>query len=422
MSNLTFVIIEDDVATAEIQKALLERAGHTVHVNLDPTNGVEAVMRIKPDILIIDIMMPGMDGLEIVRRLRLLPELKGLKIIVVSSKSYPTDRARALFVGADGMLLKPVSPTSFVTDVLALASDHMDITYWGVRGTLPVPGRKSLRYGGNTSCFSLEMPRGQFFILDAGSGIRSLSSHIMASRGGKLSAKVLITHPHWDHINALPFFVPLYIPGNEFEVLGPAQGALTMREMIAAQMDGTYAPMTLRELGARVFFRNLSEETITVGDVQIATMLLSHPGNCVGYRITMRGRSFCYITDNELYPKGSPGFHPSYVDKLVGFVKDADILLTDTAYTDAQYKSRINWGHSSVSEVVAIAHAARVKELQLMHHDPEQSDDDIDRKLEDARTGLARLGSSVVCTAPVEGSRRRLSASGALTDLASIAI
>ena len=350
-----------------------------------------------------------------------MPELKKLKIIVVTGKNYPADRERALAMGADGMMVKPVDATSFVAEVLALASDDMDITYWGVRGTVPVPGRKSIRYGGNTSCMTLEMPRDQFFILDAGSGIRELSGHIMATRGGKLTAKILITHPHWDHINALPFFVPLYIPGNEFEVMGPAQGTRTMREIVAAQMDATFAPITLRELGARTFFRNLSEEEVSYGDIKIRTMLLSHPGNCLGYRISMRGRSFCYITDNELYLGGTPGYNRAYVDKLVEFVGGCDVLLTDATYTDAQYKSRINWGHSCVGEVIELAHAAGVKELQLMHHDPEQTDDDIDRKLDDARAGLKRMGSSVVCTAPAEGSRKRLGADGRLTELEPIA-
>jgi phosphoribosyl 1,2-cyclic phosphodiesterase len=195
-----------------------------------------------------------------------------------------------------------------------------------------------------------------------------------------------------------------------------------MREMIAAQMDGTYFPITLRELGARVFFRNLSEQDITFGDVTVRTLLLSHPGNCLGYRITTRGRSFCYVTDNELYLKDTPGFQQNYVDKLLEFAQGSDVLLTDTTYTDAEYPKRIHWGHSCVSQVVAFAHAAGVKHLQIMHHDPGQTDDDIDRKLEDARNGLAKLGSSVDCTAPAEGSRLRLGAGGKLTARESLTV
>lgn len=417
MTSLSFVILEDDTAVAELQRQLLEREGHRVQVVLDSRNSVEFVSRERPDILIVDIMMPNMDGLEVVRRLRGLPELNAMKIVVVSAKSYDADRNRALSYGANGMLLKPIAPATFVQQVMALAADTMEITYWGIRGTLPVPGKRTLRYGGNTSCISVAMPRDQFFIFDAGSGIRELSNHLMATRPGKLAAKMIISHPHWDHINALPFFVPLYIPGNEFEIMGPAQGAKVMREVVAAQMDGTYFPITLRELGARVFFRNLAEETVSFGEVKLSAMLLSHPGNCLGYRLTLGDRSFCYVTDNELYLPDAPGYQSSYVDKLVDFVKDTDILLTDTTYTDAEYKNRLNWGHSCVSQVVNLAHAAGVKNLQIMHHDPSQSDDDIDRKLDAALDGLARLGSSVKCTAPVEGTRLRLSADGEIVTL-----
>jgi phosphoribosyl 1,2-cyclic phosphodiesterase len=320
-------------------------------------------------------------------------------------------------MGADGMIIKPVTPATFADEVMALASNNIDITYWGLRGTLPVPGRKTLRYGGNTTCVSLEMPRGNFFIFDAGSGIRELSRHVMAQRGGKLAAKIFISHPHWDHINALPHLVPLYIAGNEFEILGPGQGALTMREMVAAQMDGTYAPIPLRHFGAQVRYRNLSEEEVVVGDAKVRTLLLAHPGNCLGYRVTLGERSFCFVTDSELYVKDTPGYDPAYIEKLTEFVRGADVLLTDVTYTDDQHKSRVNWGHSGVTEIVGVADAAGVKELQLMQHDPDQTDDDIDAKLAEARAALDALGSATVCSAPAEMTRRRLTSSGTLIDL-----
>jgi CheY-like chemotaxis protein/phosphoribosyl 1,2-cyclic phosphodiesterase len=417
MSEQSFVIIDDDLVAADIQRLLLEKQGHKVQVSLDASSAVEFVSRVRPEILLIDIMMPNIDGLEVVRRLRLVPELRGLKIIVVSSKSYQADRDRALAMGADGMLLKPVSPASFVDEVLALASNNIDITYWGLRGTLPVPGRRTLRYGGNTTCVSLEMPRGNFFIFDAGSGIRELSRHVMATRNGALSAKIFISHPHWDHLNALPHFVPLYIAENEFEIMGPGQGALTMREMVAAQFDSVYAPIPLRNFGARVRYRNLSEEEITVGDAKVRTLLLAHPGNCLGYRVTLGERSFCFVTDSELYVQGTPGHDPAYIEKLTEFVRGADVLLTDVTYSDAQHKARVNWGHSGVSEIVGVADAAGVRELQLMQHDPEQTDDDIDAKLAEARDVIDSLGSATVCTAPAELTRRRLTSSGTLIEL-----
>ncbi len=131
-------------------------------------------------------------------------------------------------------------------------------------------------------------------------------------------------------------------------------------------------------------------------------MLLSHPGCCLGYRLTVRGRSICYITDNELYLPGHLHHNARYVEQLVGFVKGTDLLITDTTYRDKEYPAKVDWGHSCVSQVVELAARAQVKRLRLFHHDPDQTDADIDLKLNDAREGLVRLGSKVVCDAPAE--------------------
>lgn len=417
MAKTAFVIIDNDLVAADIQRVLLEKQGYEVQVSLDPASAVEFVTEARPDILLIDIMSPKVDGLDLLSRLRLAPELRGLKIIVMSSKSYPADRDLAFAAGADGMISKPPDPATFVDRVLALAADNIDITYWGLRATLPVPGRKSLRYGGNTTCVSLELPRDQFFIFDAGSGMAELSRHVMATRGGALSAKIFISHPHRDHIEALPLFGPFQVPGNDFDIMGPGEGTLSMREIVAAQRDGIYAPLPMRPFAAQLRYRTLSEEEFLIGNVRISTLFLNHPGNCLGYRIALGERIFCFVTDNELHRKGMPGHDPTFVQKLTDFVRDADILLTDVSYGDEQYERRVNWGHSGTGEVAALAHAAGVKEVQLMQHDPEQTDDDIDAKLAEMQAVLDRLESSTLCTAPADFSRRRMTAAGGLAEL-----
>ena len=121
------------------------------------------------------------------------------------------------------------------------------------------------------------------------------------------------------------------------------------------------------------------------------------------YRLTARGRSICYVTDNELFPRDNSRYNPRYVEQLASFVRGADLLITDTTYRDEEYPGRVEWGHSSVSQVIGLAARANVKRLHLFHHDPDQTDSDIDAKLEDARKELQRLGSRVVCEAPAEG-------------------
>ena len=158
-----------------------------------------------------------------------------------------------------------------------------------------------------------------------------------------------------------------------------------------------------KQFGARVYFRDLEEETISLGDgITVRTKLLNHPGKCLGYRVEYGGRSVCYVTDHELDFEKSEFYNPFYVKNLGSFLHGADLLITDTTYSDEEYKGKIGWGHSCVSRVVDMAHAAEVKTLLLFHHDPDQTDDDIDRKLEQAQALLKDRGSATRCLAPAE--------------------
>ena len=197
----------------------------------------------------------------------------------------------------------------------------------------------------------------------------------------------------------------MYIPGNEFEICGASHGDVTMRELISAQMDDVYFPITIKEFGSRVYFRDLREETVAFDDIVVKTMLLSHPGYCLGYRVEYNGRSICYVTDNELYPPSDPSHNRTYTRNLTRFVEGTDALITDTTYTDEEYQRKIGWGHSSVGQVVELAHQAKVKTLYLFHHDPDQFDDDIDAKFKSAVGLLKEKSSTTQCVAPAEGQR-----------------
>lgn len=398
-----FYVVDDDPFFVELLTALLEGAGHSVSSNTSSPAALAEIIERKPFCVLFDIMMPEMDGLELCTQIRSREELAATKLIAVSAKSYEFDRKRILDFGADGFIRKPVSSDTFLDQVGRIVDDMIEVTFHGVRGTLPVPGKHSLKYGGNTSCVTLEFSKGQFFIFDAGSGIKALSDRLLAEKRVPIEAKIFISHPHWDHINALPFFVPLYIPGNDFEICGASHGDRDMRQLISAQMDGIYFPITIKEFGSRVYFTNLKEETVERNGITVKTMFLNHPGHCLGYRVEYRGRSVCYVTDNELYLDSNPLFNRTYVDKLVDFVRATDILITDATYSDDGYLEKVGWGHSSVGQVAALAHQAEVKTLYLFHHNPDQTDTDIDAKLKSARTRLTALGSKTVCKAPVEG-------------------
>lgn len=400
-----FLIVDDDKATAEANAEIIKKAGHTVTVMTSAKEAVEQLPTLAPDCIISDLKMPDFDGIHFFQKVRQIQMEKQPPFIILTSKVFEFDRRHAFEMGVDGYLTKPPHPETFVSDLLEIINKEVSIQFWGVRGTLPVPGEHSLHYGGNTNCVTLSLAKQHFFIFDAGTGIKNLSNHLLKEKKFPLSAKIFITHPHYDHINGIPFFVPLYMKGNEFEFLGPPYEELSIEKIISAQMDSVYFPITLKEFAAKISFRDLTEETINIDEVKIQTILLNHPGRCLGYRVQYHDVVFCYITDNELYLENLPYYNQFDEDGLIQFIKDADVVVIDSTYTDAEYVMKIGWGHSCVSRVVDIADKAKVKLLCLYHHDPDQFDKDIELKLRDAIKILESRHSITRCIAPREGEK-----------------
>ncbi len=410
---MKFLVVDDSKVFAAMFRQMLEDAGHEVEVELDSTQAIDRISAGKPDCVLLDIMMPNVDGLTVLRQIRKELGL-AIKVIIVTAKAYDTDKQAARALGATGYINKVSEGEHLLERIEEIMSDQPKISFWGVRGTLPVSGPKSLRYGGNTSCVSLEFAGGPLFIFDAGSGIKAFSDAMMRAGPKQTKAKIFISHPHFDHIQALPFFGPLYIKGNDFEIFGAEQKGKGIRELIAGQMDGTYFPVTVSEFAAHVEYRNIGEGSFDIDGVKVRTMLLNHPGHCLAYRVDYAGSSFCYATDNELYPQSSQFYNEDYRRQLIEFVRDVDYWVTDTTYTDKEYAAgKEHWGHSTVSEVVKIAHHARVRTLCLFHHDPDQDDTAIDAKLEGARAQLRELMSATQVIAPAEGDSLRLKAKAA---------
>ena len=393
-----FFIIDDDESVLLLLKSMLEAQGHSVTGYSSSVKALKDILVKPPDCVLTDIMMPEMDGVELCRQLR-QAGLHELRILVVSAKIYHTDKERALAAGANGFISKSRShPDQMMQDIMSVFSDALSLGFWGCRGTMPVPGPGTIRYGGNTACVSLTFPDGHVFVFDAGTGIHRLGGHLVRM-GKKLTGTILLSHPHWDHINYLPFFTPLFIPGNQFEIVGSRHADISLEQLVANQMDGVHFPITPRELGARISYRELGEGTYTIGPAQVRTMLLCHPGYCLGYRVQFGKRSICYVTDNELFPPDSESYSAAYFKMLSEFVHEADILITDTSYFDDEYPKRIGWGHSALSRVLEIATVAQVKELYLYHHVPEHDDEAIDRMLQEAHKRLRDSGSETVCKA-----------------------
>ncbi|MEQ1501107.1 MAG: MBL fold metallo-hydrolase [Myxococcota bacterium] len=265
----------------------------------------------------------------------------------------------------------------------------LTVRFWGVRGSTPTPGDRYLRYGGNTSCLEVRFGE-QLLILDAGTGLRELG---LALGAQKLDADLLLTHTHLDHIGGFPFFGPLYEPGNRFVVwAGHLAPERAIERVLHDFMADPVFPVPPSRFGASVTYRDFR-----AGDVLrprpgivVRTGLLPHPNRATGYRIEAGGRSICYVTDTE----HEPGVRNAAVCALV---QDADVMIYDSTFTDAEYPRFVGWGHSTWQEGVRIADAANVKQLVVFHHDPSHDDavmDEIAAEVERARPGtvVAREG------------------------------
>ncbi len=253
------------------------------------------------------------------------------------------------------------------------------IKFWGVRGSHPVPGEETLKFGGNTPCVQVQIGE-HLVILDAGTGICNLGQKLADNRSFEnVRGDILITHTHWDHIQGFPFFKPAFKEGNFFTLYGPKREEKSFAQLMSEQMSSSYFPISLKEMGAEIKFKEIKEqEVINLGDnIRIKSFENKHPGRAISFRIEHEGRCCCYITDIEHSKKLAP--------QLIDFVCEADLLIYDAAYTDEEYlglngfQSKVGWGHSTWQEAIKLAQAAKVDKLILFHHNVERSDKDLEQ-------------------------------------------
>jgi phosphoribosyl 1,2-cyclic phosphodiesterase len=268
----------------------------------------------------------------------------------------------------------------------------MRLKFWGVRGSTPTPQAENLRFGGNTPCLELRSDAGKLLIVDCGSGLRMLGKSLLREFGDQpIRAHILLSHYHWDHIQGLPFFVPLYREGNVFQFYSYSLPGPSVEEALQGQMADPYFPVNMTAMRSKPTFVEIREGTFQIEDFTVRARRVNHPQGCLSFRIENNGRSVHYATDNE------PGAAQS--DRaLRELARGADILIYDAQYSREQLRNdRKGWGHSTWEEGVEIAREAGVGELILFHHDPDCDDETVARIEAAARARFPR------CRAAFEG-------------------
>ena len=275
---------------------------------------------------------------------------------------------------------------------------------WGTRGSIPSPGRETVRYGGNTACFEVRHG-GMRLIFDAGSGIRPLGTDLVEK--GPNAIHIFLTHFHWDHIQGFPFFAPLYDPEDTIHVVGPKQRDIDVQNLFAGQMGPIYFPVPFSVVAAAMEFEHLNTGAYEVGDAVVSVMRVKHPSFVLGYRIEVGGRTVCFIPDNEMEGTGYE-VGEAWEQRIRDFVGGADLLIHDSMYTEEEYRVRAGWGHSTFQQSVRLAEEGGVKRLLLFHHDPTRSDDELDVIVSRLRDESLARGSSLELEAAAEGADIRL--------------
>lgn len=411
------LIVEDIRSISHALAAILKAEGYQVDIAGDGEEALAKIVKFRPHLMILDLLMPKMHGIEVLKRVRAMPEGDHIGVILSTTKDFTTEKRQAEELGVFGRLDKPATRTDLLAEVTryfesdphaalqplrtsapdsgpefkpVLGTERGMIRMWGTRGSIPVSGRPYQRHGGNTTCMEFELGSGseEVLIFDAGSGIREAGARL-AAEGAKRPIHLFVTHTHWDHIQGFPFFAPLFFPGAKITIYGDKGFGKGLESVFRGQFARDYFPVQWDDFRAAVEFRYLNDEPVEIGGARITREFVNHPGATLGYKIEYRDRTTVFIPDNEFLqgylgpPEKTDTYHDLMVThlKVIAFLKDADVVIHEAQYTNEEYPHRVGWGHSSVSNACILFGKTRTRDWIVTHHDPSHDDEFLSRKL-----------------------------------------
>ena len=428
----TIVVIDSDALSRALVSECLAGKGWCVLEADNGEAGLELVTKRQPAAMLCDIRTPKRNGFKVSRFIREQPALKKTRIILTTASHFLNDRDTAFESGADDYLIKPILPSDLWSILDSCGEDApppvepepetftlgpTTIRFWGVRGSIPTPGPGTANFGGNTSCVEVRIG-GQVLILDAGSGIRRLGQSLLQEfRDKALNITLLVTHTHWDHIQGFPFFMPAYSPRVNVRVLGYSGAVHGLRGALFEQMQSAFFPVGLNQMASHVTFEELEDMHFNVGAVKVRTIFANHPGICLAYRLSTPGGDIVYMPDHEAYERNeierqkaagessrnALDYARLQDEKVVEFLRDADVIIADSQYDEAEYPSRRGWGHTCADDTVHLAMRASAKQLFLFHHDPDHHDQKIADMVARGQSRALAGGSPLIVAAATEG-------------------
>ncbi|MEW5952031.1 MAG: response regulator [Elusimicrobia bacterium] len=422
MENPEIIVVDDDPMVGQLSRDLLTDDGWKVLLIDDSRSAFAEIKRYMPKMVISDIMMPGITGLDICKLIKTDPETKKIKVIIVSGKSYEVEKQRAFQLGADYFLQKPYNVETFSKTVRSIMEgaaasqapappsapvkeeenilpnpvkpDEIIMTVHGLRGLPCKLTETPSKYGRQTMCLSLETDK-NIFIFDAGTGIVDLGKDIVARKRYYKEIWLFMSHFHLDNAIGLPYFEPIHDPRFSIHIAGPNDPEKSLKEIIRSNFYSSFSPIRSAPKAKIDLYQVFEDSYEILPDFKITTMYANHPTSTLIYFADIRGLKIAYAPDSEIW--GDATALQDYDERLAKFSSGSDVFIHDSYYNDSDYEKMAKRGHSSVSIAAEFAAKNEMKNFMLYNINPEYSDDQIDKMLEAAKSAVEKEKGNTQC-------------------------